>query len=122
MGVGFIADLVEATERLIAAIAALLLTDTSFVRSCFLTFTLEAVMAAGFDGVLIAEALQAWSDGNRCWGQNCWLHFLGGDKENGLTGQTKATHIATDGSKQQFLASQVGAVGLSRFLGPPGHD
>jgi len=39
-GLGFTPDLVEAIERLIAAIAALLFADTSFVRSCVLVFTL----------------------------------------------------------------------------------
>jgi hypothetical protein len=48
-GFGFTADFVEVIERLIAAIAALLLTDTSFARSCALVFTLEVVAVTGFD-------------------------------------------------------------------------
>ena len=74
-GLGFTPDLVEAIERLIAAIAALLLADTSFARSCVLAFTLEVVVVTGFDRVCVVAVLQLWSDGNRCWGQNCWLHF-----------------------------------------------
>jgi hypothetical protein len=46
--------LVEAIERLIAAMAALLLTDTSFARSCALVFALEVEVATGFDDVWLA--------------------------------------------------------------------
>jgi len=76
VGLGFTTDLVEAIERLIAAIAALLLADASFVRSCVLVFALEVVVVVtGFDKGCVVAVLQVWSDGNRCWGQNCWLHF-----------------------------------------------
>lgn len=76
-GLGFTLDLVEAIERLMAAIAALLLADTSFVRSCVLLFALEVVVVVvtGFGKGCVVAVLQVWSDGNRCWGQNCWLHF-----------------------------------------------
>lgn len=57
-GFGFTADLVEAIERLIAAIAALLLADTSFVKSCVLMFALEVVVVTGFDGICVVAVLQ----------------------------------------------------------------
>jgi len=76
-GLGPTPDLVDAIERLIAAIAALLLADTSFVTSCALVFILEmvVVVVTGFGRVCVVAVLQVWSDGNRCWGQNWWLHF-----------------------------------------------
>lgn len=75
-GLGFTPDLVEAIERLIAAIATLLLADISFGRSCVLVFGLEvAVVVTGFGKGCVVAVLQVWSDGNRCWGQNCRLHF-----------------------------------------------
>ena len=74
-GLGFTPDLVNAIERLIAAIAALLLADASFVTSCALVFILEVAVVTGFGRVCVVAVLQVWSDGNRCWGQNCWLHF-----------------------------------------------
>ena len=74
-GLGFVAGLVEAMERFIAAIAALLLADTSFVRFCILVFTLTVVVVAGFDRACVVVVPQAWSEGNRCWAQNCRLHF-----------------------------------------------
>jgi len=73
-GVGFTADLVAAIERLIAAIPALLLADTLFARSCALLFAVEVVVVGGFDRTRVVVFLQVWSVGNRCWGQNCWLH------------------------------------------------
>ena len=48
-GVGFTWDLVDVIERLIAAIAALLLADTSFSGPCALVFALEVVVVTGFD-------------------------------------------------------------------------
>lgn len=63
--------LVEAIERLIAAIAAFFLADTPFARSCALLFILGMVEIGNIDGVCAAVMLQVWSDGNRCWGQNC---------------------------------------------------
>ena len=59
-------DLADATERLNAAIAALLLADTSFVRLCALMFTLGVVVVTGFGRVCVVVVLQVWSDGNRC--------------------------------------------------------
>ena len=50
--------MVEAIERLIAAMAALVLADTSFVTSCVLVFTLEGVLVTGFDGVRVVVVLQ----------------------------------------------------------------
>jgi len=67
--------LVEAIERLIAAMAVLLFADTSFVRSRVMVFTLEAVLVTGFGRVCVVVVLQVWSDGNRCWAHSCWLHF-----------------------------------------------
>lgn len=78
-GVGFAGGFAEATECLIAAMAALLLADTSFAKSCALVFT-TGVLVNGFDGVCVVVVLQEWSDGKRCWGQNCWLHFYTDDK------------------------------------------
>ena len=46
-------NLVEATERLIAAIAALLLADTSLVKPWAMVFTVS-----GFDGVCVVVVLQ----------------------------------------------------------------
>ena len=57
-GLGFTTELAEVIERLIAAIAALLLADTPFVRSCALVFTLGVVVVAGFDGVCVVVVLQ----------------------------------------------------------------
>lgn len=57
-GFGFAVDLVDATERLNAAIAALLLADTSFVRLCALVLTLEVVVATGFGRVCVVVVLQ----------------------------------------------------------------
>ena len=73
-GFGFAVGFVEAIERLIAAIAALVLADTSFVRSCALVFVLKVAVVTGFCGACVVVVLQVWSAGNRCWAQNCWLH------------------------------------------------
>ena len=54
---GFTANVVEAIERLIAAIAALLFADTSFAKSCVMVFPLEVVVT-GFDGVCVVAVLQ----------------------------------------------------------------
>jgi len=50
-GLGFAVDLVDATDRLNAAIAALVFADTSFVRLCPLVFTLGVVVVTGLCGV-----------------------------------------------------------------------
>ena len=57
-GFGFAVDLVDATERLNAAIAALLLADTSFVRLCALVFRLGVTVVTGFGGACIVVVLQ----------------------------------------------------------------
>lgn len=57
-GFGFTADLVEAIERLIAVMAAFVLADTSFEKSCTLGFTLEVIAATGFGVVCIVVVLQ----------------------------------------------------------------
>lgn len=55
---GFTANVVEAIERLIAAIAALLFADTSFAKSCVMVFPLEVAVVTGFDGVCVVAVLQ----------------------------------------------------------------
>lgn len=73
--------MVETIERLIAAIAAVLMADTPVAGSRALVFTLEEIVVCGFDCICVVVVLQVWSDGNRCWGQNCWLHSYIGDKD-----------------------------------------
>ena len=57
-GLGFTAGLVEVIERLIAAMAALLLADASLARLCALVFTLDVVVVTGFGGVWVVVVLQ----------------------------------------------------------------
>jgi len=57
-GVGFIVDLVEVNERLMAAMAALRLAGNIFGKSCALVFALEVPVVTGFDWTCVAVVLQ----------------------------------------------------------------
>ena len=118
-GVGFTVDLVEAIERLIAAIAALLLADTSFARSCALVFALEVVLVSGFDWTcFVVVALHVWSDGNRCLGQNCWLHSFTSDQSARSQGGDHWMQLTLQriGANNCFLHFGLAQCGWTDFL------